>query len=302
MPEFPIEQVPVPGRPMPLPLPQRPDPSNIIMQAYQMEQQRRAYEQQQQQKAIQDSLETFQTFMDLREKRQKNEIEENRASQLLDLQKKELEENAAYKKALREQIGKGVALSPFYTDPETGMKFRVKQGSRGSELIPLPGQVIGPEGKTVFTTSQEKATRPSQTEFAARGFADKARQADMVLNSLVSKGFDPAGPEAGLGAILPNFAKTSSVQQSEQALRQFVNAILRRESGAAIPQAELENYRKQYWPSFGDSREVLSQKTNARRIAITGLEKEGERVSSAIDDVSLEELMAERARRKERKK
>ena len=126
------------------------------------------------------------------------------------------------------------------------------------------------------------AKRPAATEFNARGFADKARQANESLEKLIMGGFDPSSNKAMLGGVLPNIFKPSDVQQLEQARRQFVNAILRRESGAAIPESELANYNRQYFPMPGDSQQVLGQKAQARRLAIAGLESEGSRVPSAL--------------------
>jgi hypothetical protein len=58
-------------------------------------------------------------------------------------------------------------------------------------------------------------------------------------------------------------------QRVEQAQRDFINAVLRRESGAAISASEFENARKQYFPQPGDEKhpKVLEQKRRARQIA-----------------------------------
>lgn len=164
----------------------------------------------------------------------------------------------------------------------TGMTGRIKPGHKGNEWVPLPGQAIGANGKVVFTTSQEQESKPTGAEFAARGFADKASQANANLESLEKSGFDPAGLAAGVGSFTPNLMKGDAVQRLEQSKRQFVNAILRRESGAAIPESELKNYTRQYFPEMGDSPSVMAQKAQARKIAISGLEAEGSRVPSSL--------------------
>lgn len=170
----------------------------------------------------------------------------------------------------------------------------------------LTGKLKGVKASSIKLLSQSGAgsALPNQSEFAARGYADKARQADENLGGLIGKGFDPSAPGLAVQSMLPNLFKEGNVQQSEQALRQFVNAILRRESGAAIPESELKNYRKQYWPEAGDSSDTLSQKTAARRLAIQGLEAEGSRVPSSLGaqggptGVSIDAIRAERERRK----
>jgi hypothetical protein len=59
-------------------------------------------------------------------------------------------------------------------------------------------------------------------------------------------------------------------QKFDQAKRDFINATLRRESGAVISDAEFENAEKQYFPAPGDSKEVLAQKRTNRMTAIKG--------------------------------
>ena len=76
-----------------------------------------------------------------------------------------------------------------------------------------------------------------------------------------------------LGSV-PSFGNSmvpKEYQLADQAKRDFINAVLRRESGAAIAQSEFDNANKQYFPQPGDSREVLSQKARNRRTAIEGI-------------------------------
>lgn len=51
----------------------------------------------------------------------------------------------------------------------------------------------------------------------------------------------------------------------EQAKRNFINAILRKESGAAIGQDEFESANKQYFPQIGDTEDVIKQKAANRK-------------------------------------
>lgn len=60
-------------------------------------------------------------------------------------------------------------------------------------------------------------------------------------------------------------------QQVEQAQRNFVNALLRKESGAAISPGEFDNARRQYFAQPGDSPQVLEQKRANRETAINAL-------------------------------
>jgi hypothetical protein len=58
------------------------------------------------------------------------------------------------------------------------------------------------------------------------------------------------------------------VQAQKQAERNFVNAVLRKESGAVISDSEFKNAERQYFPRSGDSKEVLAQKAANRALVI----------------------------------
>jgi hypothetical protein len=63
------------------------------------------------------------------------------------------------------------------------------------------------------------------------------------------------------------------MQAYSQAARQFVNSVLRRESGAAISQSEFDSARKQYLPMPGDTDQVKAQKRAARADVLTQFER-----------------------------
>jgi hypothetical protein len=125
----------------------------------------------------------------------------------------------------------------------------------------------------------EKAPTEFQGKSAAFGL--RAEEADKILNSLQGQ-YRPAAINSKLavqqtpligGALgaATNFGLTDADQQAEQAQRDFVNAILRQESGAAIGAQEFDNARKQYFPQPGDSQAVITQKARNRQLAIQGL-------------------------------
>ena len=71
--------------------------------------------------------------------------------------------------------------------------------------------------------------------------------------------------------FLEAYLHSAEGQSFDQASRDFINAILRRESGAVISEEEFVNARKQYLPVAGDTAANLEQKAAARRTAIDGL-------------------------------
>ena len=72
---------------------------------------------------------------------------------------------------------------------------------------------------------------------------------------------------------VPYMFKSDQYKQIEQAQRDFINATLRRESGAAIAPSEFENAQLQYFPQPGDTREVVKQKQRNRQMQFAKIEE-----------------------------
>jgi hypothetical protein len=68
-----------------------------------------------------------------------------------------------------------------------------------------------------------------------------------------------------------NALVSNDFQSGDQAQRDFINSVLRRESGAVISPSEFENARQQYFPQYGDSPETLAQKAANRATTGAGL-------------------------------
>jgi hypothetical protein len=89
------------------------------------------------------------------------------------------------------------------------------------------------------------------------------------------------GVNAGANAML-----SGNEQRVIQAQRDFVNALLRKESGAAIQQSEFNNATKQYFPQVGDTPEVIAQKKANRELAIKGMKAiAGRGATGSFDEV-----------------
>lgn len=120
----------------------------------------------------------------------------------------------------------------------------------------------------------EKVKEPAGDQFKAATFARRTEQAEEVMNALAEKGFDRTKPVERLKKYLPGELIDSDRLSQDQAERNFVNAVLRRESGAAISPSEFASAEKQYFPRPGDSPEVVKQKKLNRLQAIAGLQGE----------------------------
>jgi hypothetical protein len=123
----------------------------------------------------------------------------------------------------------------------------------------------------------------------AAGFTDRMLRSEGILSGVaVPEGSQgPTTPgvqeqgtsatQAGLSKIpgVGNYLVSNDRQKFEQAKRDFINAQLRRESGAAISPSEFESADKQYFPVPGDKPEVIRQKEANRRASIEALGREG---------------------------
>jgi hypothetical protein len=74
--------------------------------------------------------------------------------------------------------------------------------------------------------------------------------------------------------LAPNFIQTQLGQIYDQAQRQFTEARLRKDSGAAIPPQEFENDRKTYFVQPGDTAATLKRKKAARDVLLNALKAE----------------------------
>lgn len=138
-------------------------------------------------------------------------------------------------------------------------------------------QATDSNGRTIQGTG--KALNESQAK--ATGFGSRAAEANQIINEVGNGGeVKPSllkrAAEAvplvgeGLGMLANKFASKEQ-QQVEQGERDFINAILRQESGAVISDQEFANARKQYFPMPGDSPEVIAQKAANRQTSINAL-------------------------------
>ena len=128
-----------------------------------------------------------------------------------------------------------------------------------------------------------KKAAPTEFQGKSAGYGARAQASDKTLREIEGS-YSPAAVntknalsrtpllggamEAGANAML-----SDPSQKADQAQRDFVNAVLRQESGAAISAGEFDNARKQYFPQTGDSKAVIEQKANNRQLVIRGFEQ-----------------------------
>ncbi len=127
--------------------------------------------------------------------------------------------------------------------------------------------------QTVYDPKAKNEKPPTEFQAKSATYGARAQEAHDILNALDGQ-YSLAGTAFGGGngivATALNPAMSKDTQKAIQAQRDFINAVLRQESGAVISDAEFDNAAKQYFPQPGDKSEVIEQKRRNRETAIMG--------------------------------
>lgn len=143
------------------------------------------------------------------------------------------------------------------------------------------GAPIGPKDKDP-NDAQGKAILFGSRMSASDGILRGLEQKGVTTGSIIKQGAESLPVVGGAAGMAANFMASGDQQLVEQAQRDFINAVLRRESGAVISPQEFDNARKQYFGQPGDSPETLAQKQANRALAVKGMETEAGRHAPAI--------------------
>lgn len=116
------------------------------------------------------------------------------------------------------------------------------------------------------------AMKPTGDQWKVAGFVNRMSQAEGDLRTISKLGVK--GNEYISTAGLPNALQSGEQQRLNQAKTNFISAVLRRESGAAISDEEYAREERKYFPMRGDSKETVQQKARTRAMAAQGMAAE----------------------------
>ena len=103
------------------------------------------------------------------------------------------------------------------------------------------------------------------TQYDAAGFGMRMSQVETGMEELfLDEAFDPTTLTFAIMKGGPEILKDGPLKAYLQYQRNFINATLREESGAAIAPSEFDSAQKQYFPQAGDSPKILEQKRKNR--------------------------------------
>lgn len=187
--------------------------------------------------------------------------------QLANGQRLRLGEDMAATQALRDAEAKRAAY---------GLDMQAKQSDLQGKS--LANQKAALELRELMTTGGAKPLTEFQGK--AAGYGARAGAASDIIDMIGQGGQVQPGMIKRMAESIPmigeslgtalNWTQSPKEQQIEQAQRDFVNAVLRQESGAAISPGEFENAKRQYFPQPGDSPDVIQQKQRNRELAVSG--------------------------------
>jgi hypothetical protein len=126
--------------------------------------------------------------------------------------------------------------------------------------------------EAALDAAQANGVKITDAQRTASGYAVRAEDASTVIDRV---GSDFTGVSSRLAGLVPQGAKSDARQVFDQAKRNFINAVLRRESGAVISDEEFANADLQYFPQPGDDEAVLKQKSENRNASVKALSLAG---------------------------
>jgi hypothetical protein len=186
-----------------------------------------------------------------------------------------------------------------WIDPVNGTTKVAKP--EGESATEKPVQITDANGKVItvppgqdpkkfrehITTATADAAAGKLTEVQANAtqFANRMEDAERNVKKYAGAAHGMSGTIGGVARTITdgqynpiprgvtNWAVPKEYEQLEQAKSQFITAMLRKESGAAISPSEFQRYDQEFFPQIGNSDEVVKQKAHARQVAIEAMKK-----------------------------
>lgn len=166
-------------------------------------------------------------------------------------------------------------------DEQTGQPYKATYDPE-TKSFKRVGGVKAPNGMQI-TTNPDGTVSITQGAVGGAGKLTEQQSKDMVFVTrangalpIINKmGDNLASLTQFAGSQMPlvgNYLVSKEYQQAKQAGLEFLQAILRKDTGAAITPQETEEYGKVYLPQPGDSAAVLTQKKESRVRAVQAIQ------------------------------
>lgn len=145
------------------------------------------------------------------------------------------------------------------------------------------------DGNLVITEGTGGGSLGKQSEGQSKALAFGTRMAvsQDTINAFETEGTSIRNALAQRVPFGGNFISTPEFKLYDQAKRDFVNALLRWESGAAIGPAEFQSADLQYFPQPGDTPDVIENKRRNRDVMIKVMQS----VAGGGDDAAVKDYI-----------
>lgn len=135
---------------------------------------------------------------------------------------------------------------------------------------------------------EARESRPvTEAESKTYGYYKRMNDAEQTISAMAGKMAEKGLFGQTAMKYAPNWLQSEDNQVFEQASRQFTEARLRRDSGAAIPTHEYDNDKRMYFPQPGDTPETQKRKDKARAVVLDTMKKEAGRAIERFDGVKV---------------
>lgn len=147
------------------------------------------------------------------------------------------------------------------------MDFKAAQKGNGMT-------VYGPDGKPIVTTGNPSNIKLTEQQSKDVVYYERGSQALETLDSVDSEALTQfMGATLGQIPVVGNYLKSDEYRQAEQPAQNFLAAILRKDTGAAVTKNEFKMYGGIFLPTPGDDDGTLRQKSEARKVALGAIRK-----------------------------
>lgn len=185
------------------------------------------------------------------------------------------QENFETKLGVENQARQAAAAQAEAARQESLRRFQIQTGLRQQSINNSAANAAATRAQAEATRKATEAfrNRPNEGQSKAAGFARRTIRSHIELSK-------PENVQAAISyeqaakakvPIVGNSLLSKARRKYEQSKRNFINATLRRESGAAIQASEFDSADLQYFPQPGDDPETIRQKLQNREDTIQSL-------------------------------
>jgi len=125
---------------------------------------------------------------------------------------------------------------------------------------------VNADGSVSFTQGGTDSIDMTEGQANTSIFANRMQGANNIIANVEQSGTSVKQFLASGIPLFDNFLTSEKFKMYEQAKSEFINSLLRKESGAAIGRDEFDRYNKQFFPEPGDTQAIIDQKRKNRNV------------------------------------